>query len=91
MGSRRELGRVGRLAGERPRNLSVADSERPEAVDRLLEVGAELRDTDGADVLVLGCAGMTRHRRALEAALGLPVLDPTQAAAADALGAVLLA
>ena len=87
----RQLGLIGRLAGERPLNLSVADSERPEAVDRLLEVGAELRDTDGADVLVLGCAGMTRHRRALEAALGLPVIDPTQAAAADALGAVLLA
>ncbi|MCH8950756.1 MAG: aspartate/glutamate racemase family protein [Proteobacteria bacterium] len=87
----RQLGLIERLAGERPLNLSVADSERPEAVDRLLEVGAELRDTDGADVLVLGCAGMARHRRALEAALGLPVIDPTQAAAADALGAVLLA
>jgi len=87
----RQLGLIGRLAGERPLNLSVADSERPEAVERLLEVGAALRDTDGADVLVLGCAGMARHRRALEGALSLPVIDPTQAATADALGAVLLA
>ncbi len=87
----RQLGLIGRLAGERPLNLSVAQSERPEAVDRLLEVGAALRDADGADVLVLGCAGMARHRRALEAALSLPVIDPTQAATADALGAVLLA
>jgi Asp/Glu/hydantoin racemase len=72
-------------------NLSVAQSERPEAYDRLLEVGGALRDTDGADVLVLGCAGMARHRRGLEATLGLPVIDPTQAATADALAAVLLA
>ncbi len=87
----RQLGLIERLAGERPLNLSVAESERPEAVDRLLEVGAALRDTDGADVLVLGCAGMSRHRRGLEAALSLPVIDPTQAATADAHGAVLLA
>ena len=86
----RQLGLIERLVGERPLNLSVAQSERPEAIDRLLEVGALLRDTDGADVLVLGCAGMSRHRRSLEAALHLPVIDPTQAAAADALGAVLL-
>ncbi len=85
----RQLGLIERLAGERPLNLSVAQSERPEAVDRLLEVGAALRDTDGADVLVLGCAGMSRHRRELEAALSLPVIDPTQAATSDALAAVL--
>ena len=87
----RQMGLIERLAGERPLNLSVADSERPEAADRLLEVGTVLRDTDGADVLVLGCAGMARHRRGLEAALGLPVIDPTQAATADAIAAVLLA
>jgi len=87
----RQLGLMERLAGERPLNLSVAQSERPEAYDRLLEVGGALRDTDGADVLVLGCAGMARHRRGLEATLGLPVIDPTQAATADALAAVLLA
>ena len=87
----RQLGLIERLAGERPLNLSVAESECPEAVDRLLEVGAALRDTDGADVLMLGCAGMSRHRRGLEAALSLPVIDPTQAATADALGAVLRA
>jgi len=86
----RQLGLTERLAGERPLNLSVAESERPEAFDRLAEVGRELRDIDGADVLVLGCAGMARHRQRLEAALGLPVVDPTQAATADALAAVLL-
>ena len=80
-----------RIAGERPLNLSVEQSENPEAYDRLLEVGRTLRDTDGADVLVLGCAGMARHRRRLEEMLGVPVIDPTQAATASALAAVLLA
>ena len=41
-----------------------------------------------ADVIVMGCAGMARHRRPLEAALGVPVIDPTQAAVAMAMGAV---
>jgi Asp/Glu/hydantoin racemase len=31
---------------------------------------------------------MARHRRPLEEALGIPVIDPTQAAAAMAFGAV---
>lgn len=87
----RQMGVLGRLAGERPLNLSVEASERPEAFDRLVEVGNELRDRDGADVIVLGCAGMARHRAALQDVLGLPVVDPTQAAVAQALGTVLLA
>jgi allantoin racemase len=37
---------------------------------------------------VMGCAGMARMRLPLEDALGIPVIDPTQAAAAMALGAV---
>jgi allantoin racemase len=86
----RQLGLMGHLAGERPLHLSVAESERPEAFERLVEVGRALRDIDGADVLVLGCAGMARHRPGLGAALDVPVVDPTQAATADALAAVLL-
>ncbi len=39
---------------------------------------------------ILGCAGMARHRRPLEDALGVPV-DPTQAAVAMALGTILAA
>ncbi len=37
---------------------------------------------------VMGCAGMARHRRPLEDALGVPVIDPTQAAVAMAVGTV---
>jgi allantoin racemase len=36
----------------------------------------------------MGCTGMVRHRRPLEAALGVPVIDPIQAAVAMAIGAV---
>jgi len=36
----------------------------------------------------MGCAGMARLRNQLEDALGIPVIDPTQAAATMALGAV---
>jgi Asp/Glu/hydantoin racemase len=36
----------------------------------------------------MGCAGMARHRHQLEQALGIPVIDPTQAAVTMALGTV---
>ena len=49
-----------------------------------------MRDQDQADVIILGCAGMARHRAGLEAELGLPVVEPCQAATAMALGATLL-
>jgi Asp/Glu/hydantoin racemase len=38
----------------------------------------------------MSCAGMARLRKDLEDALGIPVIDPTQAAATIALGAVQL-
>ena len=47
---------------------------------RMSEIGEQLKTEDGADVLVLGCAGMARHRKALEDHLDLPVVDPVQAA-----------
>jgi Asp/Glu/hydantoin racemase len=44
----------------------------------------------GADVLVMGCAGMARYRGPLEQALGVPVVDPSQAATGMALTALRL-
>ncbi len=58
--------------------------------ERMIEVGRALIDGHGADVLIMGCAGMARHRAAVEQALGVPVIDPTQAAAAQAVAAVRL-
>jgi len=85
----RQMGLLTRFAGERPLDMSVAETAAGEkTLDRMIEVGKELRDEDSADVIVMGCAGMARHRQPLEAALGVPVIDPTQAAVAMAIGAV---
>ena len=59
-----------------------------DAIGRMVEVGKALRATHGADVIVMGCAGMARHRRPLEQELGIPVIDPTQAAVAMAIGTI---
>jgi len=85
----RQMGLTQRFAGERPLEMSVAETASGEGtLARLVEVGKALRDEDGADAIVMGCAGMARHRRPLEEALGLPVIDPTLAAVAMAIGAV---
>jgi len=85
------MGLLDRFAGERPLEMSVAESAGSGTLERLVEVGRELKQKDGAEAIILGCAGMARHRRPLEDALGVPVIDPTQAAVAMALGAVQLA
>jgi len=85
----RQMGLMDRLSGERPLNMSVAETASGEGtLARMIEVGRTLKDEDGAGAIVMGCAGMARHRRSLEAALGIPVIDPTQAAVAMALGTV---
>lgn len=85
----RQMCLMDRLAGERPLDMTVAETASGAAtLDKMIAVGRELRDTDGADVVVMGCAGMARHRTALQAALGIPVIDPTQAATVMASGVV---
>lgn len=86
----RQMGLDTRFAGDRPVDLEVvelADPVRTRA--RLLETGRELRDRDGADVLVLGCAGMADQRPALAQALGMPVVEPVQAAIGMAVASVM--
>lgn len=86
----RRMGVLARLAGERALNMSVDESARGEGTfKRLTEVGADLI-ADRAETLILGCAGMARHRAPLEAALGVPVIDPTQAAVGMALSTILV-
>ncbi len=78
------LGLSDRLAGDRPIGFGVTELEGEAVMGQLVRVGKALRDDDGADVLVLGCAGLGSYRHALEEELGLPVVDPVQAAAAQA-------
>lgn len=77
--------------GDRPLELSVAEVEGGTGTfDRMVAVGRELRDLDGAGCIVMGCAGMAKHRIPLEDVLGIPVIDPVQAAAGMAISAVQL-
>ena len=85
----RRMGVLERLAGERALNMSVAETATGEDTFSALERTGKALVADGADVIVFGCAGMAAHRSKLEAKLGVPVVEPTQAAVAMALGAVL--
>lgn len=85
------MGVMDRLAGDQPLELGVLElADEGRAFERLKTVGASLRDTAMADVLILGCAGMTDFRTDLEEYLGLPVVEPCQAATAMAIGRVAL-
>lgn len=87
----RALGLENRLAGDRAIELGVVElSDEGRTFGRMVEVGKALRDRDGADVLILGCAGMARYRERLADATGLPVVDPTQAAVGMAITAIRL-
>jgi len=85
----RQMALLDRLAGERPLEMSVAETASGEPTLRhMVDVGRQLKEQDGAEAVIMGCAGMARHRRPLEEALGIPVIDPTQAAVTMALGAL---
>jgi allantoin racemase len=85
------LGVMDRLAGELAVGLPVVELSNPDKTfGRMVEVGKRLRETHGANVLVMGCAGMARYRKPLQEAVGIPVVEPTQAAVAMAIGRVRL-
>jgi allantoin racemase len=76
-----------RMAGDRAIGLGVVElADEARTFSRMAEVAAELRDDDGADVLIMGCAGMARYRDRLQRHVGLPVVEPSQAAVAMAIG-----
>ena len=75
------MGLADRFAGERAVGLNVVE---------LADEPKELREIDGANAVVMGCAGMAQYRERVEQAAGLPVVEPTQAAVAMAIGRVRL-
>ena len=80
---------LNRLAGEIALNITVDESANgADTINRLIEVGNRLKEM-GSGVILLGCAGMARHRGKLQSELGIPVIDPTQAAVSMAVGALL--
>lgn len=85
------MGVLERLAGEQSLGLGVAElADEQKTYGRMIEAGRTLRDVRGADVLVMGCAGMARYRNPLQDALGIPVVEPTQAAVGMAVARVRL-
>lgn len=85
------MGVTNRVVAEEPIGmtmLELADAERTR--EGLRRAGQKLRDVHQADVVVLGCAGMAQHREWLQQELSLPVVEPTQAATAMAIGRAML-
>ncbi|WP_424139324.1 aspartate/glutamate racemase family protein [Roseomonas chloroacetimidivorans] len=83
------MGVEARLAATEALNLpmsALTDPEAPRAA--LLSAGRRLVEA-GSTAVVLGCTGMAGHRGFLEAALGVPVIEPCAAVAAQALLAVI--
>ena len=87
----RALGIDSRLAADLPVGLGVLELEdHAVALRRMSTVGARLRDQHHADVIVMGCAGMAALRAPLQKSLGIPVIEPVQAAVSMAMAAVAL-
>jgi allantoin racemase len=85
----RAMGLEERLAGEIPLNLSMETLLDPGAARAaLIAVGRELKQR-GAESLILGCTGMAHHRAVVRREVGIPVIEPSQAAGAVAIGAVI--
>lgn len=83
------MGMEARCAGIIPLDLPMAALLDPQAPRARLREAARGLAALGAEAIVLGCAGMAGHRAFLEDACGLPVIEPIQAAAAQAVAAVL--
>ncbi|UST52660.1 aspartate/glutamate racemase family protein (plasmid) [Comamonadaceae bacterium OTU4NAUVB1] len=85
------MGIAQRVAGEAAIGRTVAELADADAtLSAMVAAGRRLRDAHGADVLVMGCAGMAAFRAPLSEATGLPVVEPTQAAVSMILGRIQL-
>jgi allantoin racemase len=71
-----------RLASCIPLNLPVLDTvvDRERVLERVVSAGRLGVERDGAEVLILGCAGLGDLAPRVQAILGVPVIDPNAAA-----------
>ena len=78
----RILGLEGSYASTLVMNMSVLDMDaNPEgAKTRIQELARKAVQEDGAEVIVLGCAGLAGYAEDIERELGVVVLDPTSVA-----------
>jgi allantoin racemase len=84
----RAMGLEGRLAAEVALNVAMETLLQPQAARSGLIAAARQCAASGAGTVILGCTGMAHHRAAVEDAVGVPVIEPCQAAAGIALAAV---
>ena len=85
------MGVSDRLAADLSIGMGVQELvDQAKTMERLVVVGRQLRDHHRADTVVLGCAGMAGMREELQSHLGIPVVEPSQATVAVALGRTLL-
>jgi Asp/Glu/hydantoin racemase len=75
----KRLGVSESIVADIPLGLGVLELDTPEAESRAVQAGIQLIDA-GADVIVLGCTGLTHMRKNLAEKLGVPVIDPCLAA-----------
>ena len=68
-----------KLASVRPLNMTVLEMDRdPECTKaRLIEACQAAATEDGAEVVILGCAGLAGYAADVEAVTGMKVLDPS--------------
>ena len=82
------LGISARIAGDLSINLGIDELNDLDRTFKRLQLAArQLRREYGADVLVLGCAGMSHYRARLARHIEIPVIDPCQAAVGMAITA----
>jgi allantoin racemase len=85
----RAMGLEDRLAGEVALNAPMDVLLDPSAArGALVAAGLELAAM-GAETVILGCTGMAHHAASVRDAVGLPVIEPAQAAVGLAVGMVL--
>ncbi len=85
----RAMGLEARLAAEIALNVSMEALLDGVAMRARLIAAAQALVACGAGTVVLGCTGMAHHRAAVQAAAGVPVIEPCQAAALQAIGALM--
>jgi Asp/Glu/hydantoin racemase len=81
----RAMGLEARLAAEVALNVSMETLLEPATVRAKLIEAARACAAAGAGTVILGCTGMAHHRAVVEAAVGVTVIEPCQAAVALAL------
>jgi allantoin racemase len=77
----RAMGLETRLAAEVALNVTMETLLQPEAARSRLIDAARACVGSGAGAVILGCTGMAHHRAAVEDSVGVPIIEPCQAAA----------